>query len=207
MQRFILFIVMLFAFTLSSPSTGLSGDPPATKTKVGLFFGEVKQLGNGVVWSWVMNDSKGKPSSLGVTFTETALSGLPEDPHSGVPYIDYELSLPKQATVAPYTHIVVDWNPHGHVPPGIYDVPHFDFHFYMMAPSDRNRITAKGADIARSDKKLPARYTPAGYILPKGTQEPRMGSHWIDPGSPEFNKQPFTRTFIYGSYNGEMTFL
>jgi len=160
-------------------------------------------LGNGVVWSWVINDSKGNPSSLGVTFTETALSGLAENPPSDVPYIGYELSLPKQTKVAPYDHIVVDWNAHGHIPPGIYDVPHFDFHFYMVTPGERNNITAKGNDIARSDKKLPAQYIPAGYILPGGTQEPRMGSHWIDPSSPEFNKQPFTKNLYMALITGK----
>lgn len=33
-----------------------------------------------------------------------------------------------------------------------------------------------------------------------------MGAHWIDPTSPEFNGQPFTMTFIYGSYDGHFTF-
>jgi len=207
MLRFITFIVMLSTFMLSYPSVGVSGNAPITQTKAGIFLGEVKQMGDGVVWSWVINDAKGNPSSLGITFTETALSGLPENPPSDMPYIEYELSLPRQIKVAPYIHIVVDWNPHGHIPPGVYDVPHFDFHFYMIAPSERNKITAEGADIARSDKKLPAQYIPPGYILPAGTHEPRMGSHWVDPSSPEFNKQPFTITFIYGSYNGEMTFL
>lgn len=31
--------------------------------------------------------------------------------------------------------------------------------------------------------------------------------HWIDPSSPEFNQKPFSITFIYGSYNGQMTFI
>jgi hypothetical protein len=25
----------------------------------------------------------------------------------------------------------LNWNPHGHIPPGVYDLPHFDFHFYI----------------------------------------------------------------------------
>jgi len=34
-----------------------------------------------------------------------------------------------------------------------------------------------------------------------------MGAHWIDPMSPEFNNQSFTRTFIYGFYDGKMIFV
>ena len=33
-----------------------------------------------------------------------------------------------------------------------------------------------------------------------------MGTHWLDVTSPELNGQPFTQTFIYGSYNGKVTF-
>jgi len=30
--------------------------------------------------------------------------------------------------------------------------------------------------------------------------------HWIDPTSAEFNGQSFTKTFIYGSWNGKLIF-
>jgi Hypothetical protein TTHB210 len=207
--RLITFFGMLFTFMFSYPVPGFSDNPPITETKAGILLGEVKQMGNGVVWSWVVNDSKGTPSSLGVTFTETALTGLAENPASDDPFptVEYELSLPKQVTVRPDNHLAVNWNPHGHIPPGTYDVPHFDFHFYMVAPGERYKITAIGDDIAISNKQLPAQYIPKGYILPEGTQEPRMGSHWVDPSWPEFHEQPFTTSFIYGSYNREMTFL
>lgn len=173
----------------------------------GIYFGQAKKMGNGMAWTWVKNDQEGKPVSLGITFTEAATSGLPKAAASGYPTIEFELPLPAGASVPPYTHAVVNWNPHGHIPPGVYDVPHFDFHFYMVAPADRYKITAKGDDIAISNKKPPPEYVPQGYILPEGTQEPRMGSHWIDPSWPELNKKPFSASFIYGSYNGEMTFL
>jgi len=208
-NRLIVFLAMSFAFILVHPYPAVTNTTPPAQTSSGTFFGEVKQVGNGVIWSWAIADAKGHPTSLGVTFTETALSGMIENlPSAGShPTIEYELSLPKAIAVDPYTQIVVNWNPRGHIPNGIYDTPHFDFHFYMVPPGERYKITAKAEDIAKSNKKLPAQYVPAGYILPEGTQEPRMGAHWIHPGSPEFNKQPFTKTFIYGSYDGEMTFL
>jgi hypothetical protein len=34
-----------------------------------------------------------------------------------------------------------------------------------------------------------------------------MGGHWVDPQSNEFNKQPFTRTFLYGNYDGQIIFM
>ena len=37
---------------------------------------------------------------------------------------------------------------------------------------------------------------------------PRMGLHWVDTASPELppSNQPFTRTFIVGSWNGQVIF-
>jgi len=31
-----------------------------------------------------------------------------------------------------------------------------------------------------------------------------MGNHLLDLTGPEFNKQPFTRTWIYGAYDGKV---
>ena len=33
-----------------------------------------------------------------------------------------------------------------------------------------------------------------------------MGAHWVDPKSPELNGELFTRTFLYGSWDGRMIF-
>jgi hypothetical protein len=101
----------------------------------------------------------------------------------------------------------VDWNPQGHIPPGIYDKPHFDFHFYLISDIDRNRITAVGEDLERAHKAPPEGSMPAGYILPPGTEVPRMGAHAIDPGADEFKEKPFTKTFIYGFYDGQLIFM
>jgi hypothetical protein len=199
-------MALLSSIPVSFPQPVYSADPSIAKAQERRVLGQVKAMGNGRVWSWMEYGSEGTPIAIGVTFTETALSGLPENLPSDVHYWEYELSLPKQAKVPPYDHIVVDWNPRGHFPPGVYDVPHFDFHFYMISSSERNKITVKKDDTTKLMKKPPAKFIPAGYILPEGTEEPRMGVHWVDPSAPEFNKQPFTKTFIYGSYDGHVTF-
>lgn len=199
-------VALVSAFLLIVALPVFTADAPDRRAESGTVAGEVKSMGDGVIWSWVEYGPGGTPSAIGVTFTETALSGLPEKSPPGGHSWAYDLELPKRAAVAPYNHIVVDWNPAGHVPPGVYDVPHFDFHFYMITPEERSRITVKKEDLPRHARKPPAQYVPAGYILPDGTQEPRMGSHWIDPESPEFHKQPFRKTFIYGSYDGHVTF-
>jgi hypothetical protein len=198
-------VVLLLSAFVALPS--ISFGEGTAQPKGTTLTGEVRIIGNGAAWAWVENDAKGAPVRLGITFTETALSGLPEELPAEVKDWEYQLPLPEQASVPPFTHITMNWNPHGHIPPGVYDVPHFDFHFYIIGQAEREKITCKGEDQAKCFKKPEAKYLPADYILPPGTEFPRMGVHWIDPSAPEFNKQPFTKTFIYGSYNGQIAFL
>ena len=61
-----------------------------------------------------------------------------------------------------------------------------------------------GDDIATCRKAVPAAFAAAGYVYAPGTEVPMMGGHWVDPKAPELNGQVFTKTFLYGSYNGKM---
>jgi len=202
------FVILLLSAFMAVPFICLAEYPGAAQAKGFFLTGEARLVGNGAAWTWVEYDAKGTPLRMGITFTETVLSGLPAGSAStGQDDWEHPLPLPAQADAAPFTHITMNWNPHGHIPPGVYDVPHFDFHFYIIDPAEREQITCKGADQAKCSRKPDAGYLPAGYILPPGTEFPKMGVHWIDPSSPEFNKQPFTRTFIYGSYDGQIAFL
>ena len=162
-------------------------------------FGEPRQLGQGTARSLVVLNDRGDPVTIGIAFTRDALSGLPKGQFPP----EVMLALPKKAPVPPFTHIVINWNPQGHEPPGIYDVAHFDFHFYTIP--NRERVKIKAGDAARFAKAPPAQYLPADY-KPAPGGVPRMGAHWIDMTSPEFHGSPFTTTFIYGTYNGAVTF-
>ena len=169
--------------------------------------GETRVVGNGVAYSWVKLDGAGKPLAVGVTLTESALTGLPELTPGMKEMPEYTLALPKEAAATPFDHIGLNWNPKGHEPNGIYGVPHFDFHFYTLNREERRQITAIGPDRAKCDREPPAGYLPAGYVVAPGSQVPQMGEHWVDPASPEFHGEQFTRTFIYGSYDGRVAFL
>jgi hypothetical protein len=173
----------------------------------GTYTGAVQRLGNGVVYSWVTLNEKGKPSAIGVTISETALEGLPEKSVVGkveMPWHGFTLALPKEAMKTAFDHIGFDWNPKGHEPNGVYNIPHFDLHFYMISEAERMKITAQGSDIAKCQKPVPAAFVPQGFIYAKGTEVPMMGGHWVNPKAPELSGQPFTKTFLYGSYNGKM---
>jgi hypothetical protein len=171
-------------------------------------FGRPVVVGNGMAFSWVRLDKEtNKPAAVGVTLTETALQGLPTELEDDMEAMEMRLELPQGVEGIPFDHISLDWIPKGHIPIGIYDVPHFDIHFYLLDYATRQGITAKDADIEVCRKPLPDGFMAPGYILPPETEIPMMGSHWIDPTSPEFNGSPFASTFLYGSYNGQLAFL
>jgi hypothetical protein len=124
----------------------------------------------------------------------------------------------------PFEWISVNWNAEGHHPPPpkpgeapappIYARPHFDFHFFAW---DRERIEAIApgpcgefvdcGDFERGRKSIPPRYVPEGHV-DLGIVVPRMGNHLLDSRSPELvdPATPFTRTFIYGAFDGELIF-
>jgi hypothetical protein len=175
--------------------------------KAGTYMGQFTLMGNGTVRSWVKYGSNGRPASLGVTFSETALSGLPQKLPKGMPMWEYVLTLPKEARVTGFDHISLDWNPQGHDPLKLYKAPHFDVHFYLSSQKERKAITFQGADKVRGIKTPDAKYFPAGYITPPGTAVPQMGAHAIDSATPELKGQPFTHTFLYGYHAGQITFI
>ena len=164
--------------------------------------GAAQPLGKGMAYAWVAVDDKGTARQVGISITEAALTGLAAAPRKLL------LDLPEPARKAGYDHVALDWEPHGHPPPGIYDKPHFDVHFYHATTAQQLAILPTDPQYnAKMAKAPPANQLPAGYIRPPGTDVPMMGTHWINPKATEFTGQPFTHTLIYGTYNGAVTFL
>ncbi len=179
--------------------------PQKDASMTGTHEGPAVSIGQGQARAFVTLNAQGKAQTLGVRLSEAALSGLPHlAPSSGE--WEYELALPSEAAGTGYDHASVSWNPAGHTPEGVYDVPHFDFHFYAIDNAARNAITAAGEDLERAHKAPEPALMPADYVLPPGTEVPKMGAHAIDPGSAEFQHQPFTQTFLYGFYDGKVIF-
>ena len=177
-------------------------------------YGNPTKLGNGKARTYVVLDAKSGNTAveLGVALDEKALDGLPNDnlEHSFV------LPLPQKGP-APYQFVELDWNPHGHPPRGVYNVPHFDFHFYTISQSEWNTIVPSDPNwMARANNLPTGLYVPPFYIVPgpsgAAVAVPKMGVHWLDFRSPELQNisdpryRPFTKTFIYGSWNGRFTF-
>ncbi len=130
-------------------------------------YGEAKGLGDGFAQVYAELDGAGAPQVIGVSFDPGLLAGLPTMPNTwsrcfdkngngridahGECNGDYELrfTLPHelaQRANTPFKWVSVNFNPMGHPPPAppVWAVPHYDFHFYLMAPE------AVGSDPARS---------------------------------------------------------
>lgn len=177
-------LLLLFAFMAN---TALAGH---------IQWGEKVHVGNGHAITYI-ETSNHKVKEIGVVLTHTALKGL------GHEMKEYVLHLPY--AVKPYKFITLDWNPHGHEPSGIYDKPHFDFHFYFVSRAFQQGITC-GQQDSECLKEVPSKYQVPRYVATPGGV-PKMGWHWLDSLSPELNGKIFKRTYIYGYYGGKMIFL
>jgi hypothetical protein len=192
------------------------------------------ELGQGTVSSYAELSRQGEPTAIGVVFSPTALDGLPaggSDHHHCVdrnkdgtvdhateciPTFEHVIPLPDAVARrgdVPFKWVLLNWNPAGHIPPGIYDVPHFDVHFYIEPIANIFAIESGpcGPEFVRCDQFETAKEpVPSNYVPPDfrdvDAVVPAMGNHLIDLTGPEFNKQPFTRSWIFGVYGGRVIF-
>jgi len=185
----------------------------------GTDWGESAPMGQGEVKTFVTLNEAGEPQRVGVHFTEGVLSGLPAEMSETV------LNFPESIEATPLDHFVLNWNPHGHLPVDVYSVPHLDFHFYSITEQERTDIIA-GTCTTEEDNRVPdppgevpvpcdifakgMQPLPAAMFPPDFSLEPlvapAMGNHLLDFTAPEFNGEPFTHTWIYGVYEGQLTF-
>jgi hypothetical protein len=213
----------------TSVGSGHVGHGERGETRV---YGAPVRVGQGRARAYVVYDDArgGTLLEVGVALDEGAMNGLPApNPHAGGKTPDghehldshvYLLSLPARGA-APYRFVELDWNPGGHEPPGIYDRPHFDFHFWTTSRDVRESIVPtdpqfqQKADMFPPEAQVPLYYAVAAPPGAPAPGVPLMGVHWVDVRSPELQNmygnpdgyRPFTTTFIYGSWAGRFVFL
>lgn len=176
-----------------------------------LRYGPESPLGDGTARAYLILSDDGHPLELGFALSESALEGLPDlaDKPDEEAFFLVDLEMP-EGNPTPFRLASLDWNPRGHIPP-MYGLPHFDFHFYLIEagqrdailpedPSDYAAFEAVGA-VAPEQGLLPG-----NYVYPGEATVPQMGAHWIDPASHEFHGETFDKTFIYGTWQGEVIF-
>ncbi|MCK0145556.1 DUF5602 domain-containing protein [Arenibacter sp. F26102] len=199
---------LIFLLTLlgCSPESTIEDTLEPVKGKALLksntFYGPQISLGKGHVRSWLRLAKDGTPEELGVEMSKNLLNQLPE----GDDPVQLVLPLHKKAKEnTPFDHIFFDWNPHGHEPEGVFTAPHFDVHFYLTSVAAREAIPTYLEAKPLFDNYPPPGYLPVDYETPPdgGTAVPMMGTHWI----PTSFVPPFSNILLYGSYDGEVTFV
>jgi hypothetical protein len=179
-------------------------------TKFNVFKGPEVTVGYGKARSWISLNSEGFPMEIGIEINQKALLN-PERDKKMAAESGSTIFLPlhlkaKQAT--PFDHIGLNWNPHGHEPDHVFDVPHYDIHFYMISIEEQLAIPNWSAETDALFNNYPAaEFLPADYFTPPGagTAEGQMGKHWLPVNLPAF--LPFTKIMIYGTYNGKVAFV
>lgn len=174
-------------------------------------YGAPVEIGEGTARAYVTMVG-GKATEVGVALSEGALRGLPDAHGAGGHVVmghatfAQVLAMPEDNPTA-FRHVLMNWNPGGHEPPGLYDTEHLDFHFYTIDVAERLAIDERDpAFQARAERTPPADLVPQHYILPEPLAFPQMGVHWVDTNSVELKGQPFTATFIYGTWDGKVIF-
>ena len=178
-----------------------------TSASAAVHKGTPVRVGKGTAQVIVHTANDGNPTRITVSMSRGAVEGVPKELNkkSAEGSWDYHLPMPKGVKTG-YSEVVIDWNPHGHPPPHIYTVPHFDFHFYAITRKEISAIRYTGPKdpaIAVSDKGLIA----ADYRVIPDTAVNMMGVHAIDTTAPELHGKPFTATFIYGYDKGRLIFI
>ncbi|MCW2119598.1 DUF5602 domain-containing protein [Flavobacterium sp. 7A] len=188
-----------------------------SETKMFLYSGPNVPIGSGTGHTWIKIDTKGFPQEIGIEITENAITNpnMEDDAMVGHTSTSMEhgpaIILPlheKANQTTPFDHIGINWNPHGHEPVGVFDLPHFDFHFYIISIAEQLAIPAwSDATNALFNNYPAAEYLPANYITPpgSGTAEGQMGKHWVPANSSDY--LPFTKLMVYGSYDGKVNFI
>jgi hypothetical protein len=206
----------------------------APSAAAGRVLGWRAPLGQGNVTSFADFQEDGAPKALGIMISADTLATLPKEPsdlhhcfdRNGDGVTDqatecihtHELVVPLPDAVTqrgdvPFSWVLMNWNMNGHMPPGIYDVPHFDVHFYIASIEDTFAIQDGPCGpefVACDDYAMAKMPVPANLMHPDfkdvDAVAPAMGNHLIDVGGHEFHGQGFTHSWIYGVYGGKVTF-
>jgi hypothetical protein len=175
-------------------------------------------LGQGGVTSFADFQENGTPKTIGVMISADTLATLPKEPSDNHHCYDrdgdgvtaqaaecihtHEIVIPLPDAVTqrgdvPFSWVLLNWNLNGHMPPGIYDVPHFDVHFYLASIEDTFAIDDGPCGpeyVACDDYAMAKMPVPANLMHPDfkdvDAVAPAMGNH----------------SWIYGVYGGKVTF-
>lgn len=162
-----------------------------TNSNASIYKGSSVTVGSGTAYTWVKTNSSGNFSSIGITLSDSALTGLEK--------MEEMLELPVPSGFStPFKSVALDYANTDPIP---YNKPHIDPHFFYIDMAHRMSI------MADTDSMMPINMTmPAGYMT-DSISEAMMGVHWTDTTGPENHGQPFQSAVGYGFTNGNLTFM
>jgi hypothetical protein len=199
----------LLALVLSAAGAQVAGKKPV-KQAIRNWLGPAVKIGNGYARTFISAEASGRPTAFGVEFPASMLEALPAKPNEDRA-LDwhYFLAFPRSAPTTGFDHLMIDWHPMGHMPKGIYTLPHFDFHFYVVDEKEQLSIRYPHDEVPEWTGIIfpKASLMAPGYFIPPAGQVSKMGIHAIWIGAPEMQCRPFTNTFIYGYYRGRLIFV
>jgi len=166
--------------------------------------GEVKELFGKRVTNWAVLDPKtGKLLAFKWTLPVPTVQNVPSNVQSDV---RFWMKVPEEFTKQTvFTGMSFDFLPHGHAPVGVYDMPHWEFHFITFTQAESVGIDCKDPTMP-PDRLLPA--APGWYVLPPPDNcVPGMGLHAVWSGLPELNSERFTKSFLPDYYHGKLASL
>ncbi len=199
MKSSIILFAIFTAAILSSCKQDSNTITPVSKAKT--YYGESMPFGGDSVRSWYKTDLNGALSSIGISFKQSAFAILETQPDSM-----FMMMLPmglNTSTSWGIDHIEVDWSSMGDAAPSVYNIPHFDVHFFAVDTATQMGI-AGGKDLQTAN--MSATFLPPDYILDTFSEE-GMGVHAFDTTGKEFHGLPFDHSFIFGYSQAKMYFI
>jgi len=153
--------------------------------------------------AWALQSPDGTLSEVGITLGLDAVRTIET---SAALYLE----LPEQGVAHTFfDHVVVNFEANGH-PSEVYEVPHFDLHFYGVPLSEQLQVTCIDEPMPSADSLPPSYIIPSTAESPSGTCVPEMGVHALDFSAPELSPTdpaPFEHHLVIGFHDGELTFI
>lgn len=173
--------VLLFAYLAALILSECKKDNNTTKH----FKGKQVAFQHGKAYMWYEVDKADKPLRVAIAIDNAAMAGFDRtgvNAHGN----SVSLSMPARANSSIFTHGLLNCNPIGHPLQGVYDVPHFDFHFFTILEEARLSMPPYVQAQDKWNNYPPADCMPLNYI-PVTSGVLHMNGHWVDQTSPEFN--------------------
>lgn len=169
--------------------------------------------------------SSDQPQATGVEFSADMLANvasLPCTPMPGGPNFmrcarPFSMKFPTVPGM-PFMWMKLGWEKTGHMPQGVYSVPHWDVHFWfdtqqyweqsVFTPANAGPCLGASVELhSQLNKPMPKQCFPTDYANLDAVVFGE-GNHLINTKAPEISGgKNFTETFIYGMHDGQITYL